>query len=169
VSPTYIQNAIKEARSSVDFFVALTYLSALLSIAALLISASEHFELSVLTVCIAAIVMAMLCHWLAVRATSEWGYTVQALVNIGRVKLANSMGLELPDNLGEEKEMWGLVTRYGFFCDEEDAARLDNFRKRPKAEAQSAMANDGSSLQSEIAKVDASSEEDDEGSGADEE
>jgi hypothetical protein len=46
--------AIKEARSVVDFFVALTYLSALLSIATLIVSAYEGFGFSILIVCILA-------------------------------------------------------------------------------------------------------------------
>lgn len=134
VAPKFTQTAIKEARSVVDFFVALTYLSALLGIATLIISAYERFDLSILIVCILAFATALLCHWLAVRATGEWGYSVRALVNIGRSRLAHDMGLELPDKLQDEKLMWGLVTRYGFYCNEEDGVRLDRFRTKPTRE-----------------------------------
>jgi hypothetical protein len=75
------------------------------------------------------------------RSTVEWGYTVQALVNIGRVKLADSMGLQLPESLEKEK-MWGLVTKYGFFGEEADGERLNQIRKKPEAGAQKAPDNE---------------------------
>ena len=80
VAPKCIQTEIKEARSSVDFFVALTYLSAFLGLTTLVIATFEGFKFSILVICILAFLVAPLCHWLAVRATGEWGYTVQALV-----------------------------------------------------------------------------------------
>jgi len=129
VAPKSIQGAIKEARANVDFFVALTYLSAAFSVATFAIAACENFKVSLLIISILACMAAILCHWLAVRATSEWSYSVQALVNIGRVKLASSMGLKLPNKLDEEKAMWGLVTRYNFFCNAEDGTLLDKYRE----------------------------------------
>lgn len=131
VVPQHIQNEIKEARDSVDFFVAMTYLGAMLGVVAFAVAAYEHFTLPIVVVGVVAVVTAVLCHWLAVRATGEWGYTVRALVNIGRVKLAESMGLHLPDCLEQERVMWGLVTRYGFFGDPSDGTKLDDFRKAP--------------------------------------
>ena len=132
VAPKYIQTEINNARASVDFFVALIYLSGTLSIVTFVIAACEDFEHSILIVCILAFVVTLLCHWLAVRATSEWGYTVQALVNCSRVKLADSLGLRFPKTLKEEKVMWGLVTSYAFFCKARDGAALDRFRKKPE-------------------------------------
>jgi hypothetical protein len=136
VAPKYIQTEIKGARSSVDFFVALIYLSAFLSLVTFALAALDGFELSILVVCILAFLVTLLCRWLVVRATAEWGYTVRALVNIGRVKLADSMGLQLPESLEKEKVMWGLVTRYGFFGETVDGARLDEFRKKPETGGQ---------------------------------
>jgi hypothetical protein len=60
----------------------------------------------------------------------ELYYTVQALVNVGRVKLADGLGLELPDSIDREKEMWGLVTKYTYYAEEVDAQKLDQFRKK---------------------------------------
>jgi hypothetical protein len=132
-APKYLQGEIKEARSSVDFFVALIYLNAALSLVCFATAALQRLDLAILTVGIAALAVAFFCHWLAVRATAEWGYTVQALVNIGRVKLAESMGLQLPKRLEDEKTLWGLVTKYFFYARPADGAELDRFRKSKPA------------------------------------
>jgi hypothetical protein len=130
VAPRYIQTAHDSARSSVDFFVASIYLSAALGLITLAVAGFEGFKLSVLVICVPAFLVTLLCHWLVVRATGEWSETVQALVNVGRVKLADRLGLQLPDTLDEEKKMWGLVTSYVFFNKTEDGVQLDRFRKR---------------------------------------
>jgi hypothetical protein len=132
VAPKYLQLEYKDARSSVDFFVALIYLSACLGGIAILIAVLDRLDLSLLIVSFCSFLTAVACHWLAVRATGEWGYTVQALVNVGRVKLAEGMGLELPTSLEEEKVMWGLVTKYTFFADASVGRELDRFRKKAR-------------------------------------
>lgn len=129
VCPKYLQAELDEVRSGVDFFVALIYLNGVLSMATFGVLLVEGFKPQTMVVCAAAFAMSIFCHWLAVRATRDWSYAVQALVNIGRVKLADSMGLQLPANLEEERKMWGLVTRYGFFCDPAEGKALDQFRK----------------------------------------
>jgi hypothetical protein len=82
-APKYLQGEIKEARSSVDFFVALIYLNAALSLVCFATAALQRLDLAILTVGIATLAMAFFCHWLAVRATAEWGYTVQSLATEG--------------------------------------------------------------------------------------
>lgn len=138
VAPKYIQTEINSARSSVDFFIALIYLSAALALATFAVAAFEEFERSILVICIPAFLVTLLCHWLVVRATSEWGFAVQALVNIARVKLADDLGLQFPDSLDEEKQMWGLVTSYVFSGKPDDGAQIDRFRKRCEAKAPTA-------------------------------
>jgi len=141
VAPAFIRTAVQDARSVVDFFVASTYLSALLGLVTLIIAVSEGPKLSTVIVCIFAFLMTVLCRWWAVRATTEWRYTVQALVNIGRVKLAEALGLRLPETLEDEKKMWGLVTRYGFYSKEADGISLNQFRKKPEFVAEEASEN----------------------------
>ncbi len=68
---------------------------------------------------------------MAITATDSWSYSVQALVNVGRVKLADALGLQIPDSLEEERLMWGLVTRYFAFAQTADGLQLDRFRKKP--------------------------------------
>jgi hypothetical protein len=165
VAPKYIQTEIKDAKSVIDFFVALTYLSAVLGLATFVIAACEAFKLAIVTISILSFLMTVFCHWLAVIATVDWGYTVQALVNIGRVKLADSLGLQLPDRLEDEKVMWGLVTRYGYFCDAADGAKLNQFRKKQDTGVQAAT-NSRPAGNAKREEDDDTSEDDGESSGA---
>jgi hypothetical protein len=133
VAPKYIQNELNSTRSSVDFFVASFYLSAALGVTTFVVGIFEGFSPSVRAVCVSAFFVSLLCHWLLMRATGEWGFAVQALVNVARIKLAESLGLELPESLDEEKVMWGLVTSFVYFGNAEDGAKLDRFRKKKPA------------------------------------
>jgi hypothetical protein len=131
VAPKYIQFEIDSARSSVDFFVALLYLSVFFCFACLALGVIEYFKISILLLSIPAVLLAFLCHWLAVRAVDAWSYPIHALVNLGRVKLADSLGLRLPASIEEEKSMWGLVTKYAFYASREYGQALDAYRKVP--------------------------------------
>jgi hypothetical protein len=131
VTPKYIESEINSARSSVDFFVALLYLSIFFGFACLVLGSIEHFKIGILVLTVPAFSLAFLCHWLAIRATDAWSYPIHALVNLGRVKLADSLGLELPETLEEEKKMWGLVTMYAYYASREYGEALDAYRKAP--------------------------------------
>jgi hypothetical protein len=54
----------------------------------------------------------ILWYEMAIISTSYWATTVQALVNLGRKKLANEMGLELPDSIEAERQMWWYLTSF---------------------------------------------------------
>jgi hypothetical protein len=129
-APKYIQTEIDTARSSVDFFVAMTYLSFLFSIVTLLLAIYEHGPTSIFVASAGAFGLTLVCHRLGVRTTVEWGYSVQALVNLARIKLAEGLGLQIPETLEEEKVMWGLVTSYVFSPNPEAAACINRFRKK---------------------------------------
>jgi len=90
VTPPYIQSEIDSAQSSVDFFVALFYLSLFFGVACLVLGAIEHFKIGILLLAVPAFLLAILCHWLAIKALDAWSYPIRALVNLGRVKLADS-------------------------------------------------------------------------------
>lgn len=138
VAPEYLQTQIDEAASSVDFFVASIYLNCALGIATFTVfflePADFRTKFFLLIVGAFAFLLAMLCQWLAIGATRNWASAVQAIVNIGRVRLAESMGLRLPSSLKEEKIMWGLVTRYGYFSTVTIGNELNRFRQRFQAE-----------------------------------
>ena len=123
VAPRYIQSEINSAQSSVDFFVALLYLSLFFGFACLILGAIEHFKAGILLLSVPAFSLTILCHWLAIKAIDNWSYPIHALVNLGRVKLADNLGLVLPKTLEEEKEMWGLVTKYAYYRARNTASR----------------------------------------------
>jgi hypothetical protein len=75
--------------------------------------------------------LATFCHWLAIWAIDAWSSPIHALVNLGRVKLADSLGLKLPKTLEEEKKMWGLFAGYTYYANPEDGEALDTYRKAP--------------------------------------
>jgi len=131
VTGGYIQSEIDSAQSSVDFFVALFYLSALFCFVCLILGAIEHFNIGILLLSVPAFLLAIFCHWLAIKAIDAQSYPIHALVNLGRVKLADSLGLTLPKTLEKEKEMWGLVTKYAYYATPEYGERLNAYRKAP--------------------------------------
>jgi hypothetical protein len=107
----------------------LLYLSVFYGIACLVLGTIEHFKIGILLPSIATFSLAILCHWLAIRAVENWSYSIQALVNTGRAKLADSMGFKLPETLEEEKTMWGLLTKYTFYGSREYGEALDSLRE----------------------------------------
>ena len=69
---------------------------------------------------------------MAVVSTTYWKINVQALVNLGRKKLAEEMELRIPESLDQEREMWGLLISFVYFGDEESGKGLDKFRNPPE-------------------------------------
>lgn len=130
VAPKYIQDEIVAARSSVDFLVASIYLSVIFGLVTFPIRLCDRSNVPMLALSLSSFILAFLCHRAIVHTTGEWAYTVKALVNVGRLKLAEELGLQLPDNLEQEKKMWGLVTRYVAFSDPAIGRDLDQFRKQ---------------------------------------
>lgn len=154
VAPKHIQSEIESARSSVDFFVASFYLSVSFGFACLVLGAIEHFKIGVLLLSVPAFLLAILCHWLAIRAIDAWSDPIHALVNLGRVKLADSLGLRLPKTLEEEKTMWGLVTAYCYYANPKYGQALDAYRKVPTEQlaekrADEEAENDGNGIDDE--------------------
>ncbi|MFM9372158.1 hypothetical protein [Streptomyces sp. Da 82-17] len=109
--PAQTGRAAETSRTNVDFFVALLYGHAGVAVAALaaLPVAEDRALLLSATVLLGALVP--LWYRSAVVATDEWAAAVRALVNLGRKPLATALGLELPQELAEERRMWQLVTR----------------------------------------------------------
>ncbi len=128
VAPDYIQSEINSAHVSVDFFVASLYLSVFYGFAGLVLGTIEHFYFNIM-LSIPAFSLAILFHWLAIRAVENWSYSIQALVNTGRTKLADSMGFKLPETLEEEKAMWGLLVGYTFYGSRHYGEALNSLRE----------------------------------------
>lgn len=137
-APEAVTAEIDRAQAKTDFFVCLTYLSALFAAATLTTAAiagegGVHFWIWALL----AAGSCILWYRLAILTTDNWAYNVKALVNLGRVGLAEKLGLELPQKLGEERRMWlnlktFLEKPYSTLGDEERTA-LDAYRRGPAA------------------------------------
>jgi hypothetical protein len=68
-----------------------------------------------------------------------WAGVIQALVNIGRIRLANDLNLVLPEAYKAERKMWKKLCEFVAARQQEElldsAKRLDKLRVRRTAEA----------------------------------
>lgn len=129
-APRELARQVDTARAGVDFFVCLLYGHMLVTVAALVsLGASRTHPLVLLVTAGALIVLTLVWYRLACINTDEWGFTVRALVNLGRKPLAERLSLRLPGDLQHEREMWLLYTQMVLEpYNDEYAATLDAFR-----------------------------------------
>jgi hypothetical protein len=127
-----VSKEVQDARAGVDFFVCLLYVSALVALSALggLFLEDRNVLALVLSV-IAALVVVVGCYFAAVAATDAWAAAVRGMIDLARVPLAEALGLDLPDTVAGEREMWndvGWFMRYAY--NEKGGATLDAYRSR---------------------------------------
>jgi hypothetical protein len=66
----------------------------------------------------------------AVTATDAWSASVKAMVDIGRIPLADALGLQIPAKLSEERDMWQRAGwLLSFKYKPEAGTELDPYRK----------------------------------------
>jgi hypothetical protein len=110
VAPEKTRADLERARAGVDFFVALVYLSTLGGAACIIMSFLQGKPtLGLIIGGIIALCLAPGWYEFAVRSTDDWYQAMQALVNLGRKPLAESLNLTLPGTLEAEREMWKRV------------------------------------------------------------
>ncbi|MFF2437460.1 hypothetical protein ACFVU4_25350 [Streptomyces sp. NPDC058107] len=132
MAPEQARRQVDTARTSVDFFIALLYGHTVLVAMALCATSVDSADPPVLLG--AAGVLCALCplwYRAAVAATDEWAAAVRALVNLGRHPLAQAMGLQLPQDIAEEREMWRMVSRMSRSRFHDRAVALNRFRSPP--------------------------------------
>jgi hypothetical protein len=129
VVPKYLQIELDRSRANVDFFVALFYLSAAFGFFSLVAMFGSNTKATLVAGAVVAFSSMRIWYSMAVESTSYWSSTVRALVNIGRAKLADEMGLELPDSIVAERRMWWLVVAHVYKADPDAAQELDRYRK----------------------------------------
>jgi len=111
-APEQARRQVDTARTNVDFFVALLYGHLAVALPAACALASEHADsLALAATSVSLVALTPLWYRTAVAVTDDWATAVRALVNVGRKPLAEALGLVLPQDLGEERTMWQLVTR----------------------------------------------------------
>ncbi|WP_035839101.1 hypothetical protein [Kitasatospora azatica] len=129
VAPEPVRHQTETARTNVDFFIALLYGHLLVATAAAgtLASASANTTL-LLTTGLVLTLLALVWYRCAIAATDSWAAAVRALVNVGRKPLTQSLGLELPETLADERDMWTKVTRLALRPYGADSDALDLYR-----------------------------------------
>ena len=129
VVPKSLQDELERSRATVDFFVALIYLSFILGSLAIVGAVAYPGHPGAYVYGAISLISTPVWYSMAVTSSSYWSSTVQALVNLGRTKLAEELGLEIPTTLSEEHAMWGLVTGFVYYGDTYTGEQLDAFRK----------------------------------------
>lgn len=165
VVPKYLQDELDRSRGNVDLFVALFYLSALLGLTSFTVFVSEEVGPGVLVAAIAAFGSMFLWYRMAVVSTSYQAVTVRALVNTGRVKLAEALGLQIPTSIDEEREMWrlaGSLVAYGYSGDAQD---LDRYRKQQGSMDSTALGESKGHAEAEEADADEGQSDEDADNG----
>jgi hypothetical protein len=130
VVPPYLQTELDRSRANVDFFVALIYLSTGFGAVTVMAAFDGTVRPALLGIGFGAFVSTLAWYQMAIVSTSYWSKTVQALVNLGRIKLANEMGLVIPDGIDEEREMWWSLTSFVYENDSKVLKTLNRFRSR---------------------------------------
>ncbi|MCP2324612.1 hypothetical protein HDA40_003119 [Hamadaea flava] len=130
VVPERTAKQVDQARTTVDFFVCLLYGHLIVAAFAVGAVASGAADGSVaLWSTVAALVLLSIAWYrAAVITTDDWSAAVRAMVNVGRVPLAQALGLRLPDGLSEERAMWTLSSQLTRLAYDERATDLDKYR-----------------------------------------
>ncbi len=105
VVPETVRRQTEEGRAPVDFFVSSIAHFSLLCPAFVIVSIYRgSLGLFVLGVAVGGAIP--VSYLLAVKNVKDWAGAVRALVNLGRRPLAESLGLNMPKGLIEERHMW---------------------------------------------------------------
>jgi hypothetical protein len=138
VTPAPIRQEVDNARAGVDFFIASLYSTAAFAVLALVtfaveVARSPTRSWALLILGLVSVVLPWAWYRVAIWGCGYWLATVQAMVNVGRLPLAESLGLVLPETFDRERELWTTATDFvnSPFAPGA-AAPLNEFRKRPR-------------------------------------
>src|SRR5262249_46583191 len=95
----------EDGRAPVDFFVSSIAHMSLFSVVAIGVGLGT-INLRIVSIGLVTMATVPLSYRLAVKNVKDWGQAVKALVNLGRIPLAHRMGLIMPHELDEERNMW---------------------------------------------------------------
>jgi hypothetical protein len=125
-----VRRDVEDARAAVDFFVSaiahLTLLTAVASVVAL-----WSYSLVPAVVAVAAACLVPAAYRQAVLNVAGWRGSMRALVNLGRVPLADALGLRLPRTFESERAMWESFVDFVHYGPEPEYLKVLNpSRKR---------------------------------------
>jgi hypothetical protein len=109
VVPSQLSSSMTSARTAVDFFVSLTYLSLLLAGTTAVASLAGHASIALAIIIAISIILSFLWYHLAVASCDQWREAMKAVVHLGRKPLAEALGYEFPTDLRREREMWRRI------------------------------------------------------------
>jgi hypothetical protein len=122
-----VTRQVEQARTTVNFFVALLYGHVLLA-AAVAVTALAGLRPLLWIAALGLPALAYAWYRLAVLATDDWAAAVRAMVNIGRAPLAAALGLTLPETLSDERRMWARQSRLVRLAYDERSDGIDPVR-----------------------------------------
>jgi hypothetical protein len=142
VSADQVRRDAEDGRSPVDFFV-----SMIANMCALILASSTCLIFAPATrvragvIIIVALAAIPASYNLAVRNVVDWSLSVKAMVNIGRVNLAEALSLDMPRTLEKEREMWSAhfwtveVNQDAYLASYNSFRRPRGYRPDPPPEA----------------------------------
>jgi hypothetical protein len=129
VAPESLRTEEETARTPINFSVSMMFLSAGMVVLTALTIAANRASPALVTVALVSLVAVPVWYQLAVISTRYLGSVVQAMVNLGRVELAKSMGLTIPPKLEDEREMWKRLFWFVYEpFDEQYLSDLNSYR-----------------------------------------
>ncbi len=130
IVPDPLRVELSSARTQVDFFVCLFYVSfalAIVTLATVFHTGANTTRL--LWIALAAALLAPAWYRSAVASTTYLQVSVRALVHLGRRDLAARLGFAIPSTIEEERAMWTLIAAFVYYqYNPKWAVRLDPWR-----------------------------------------
>lgn len=117
MAPNDVRRDAEDARAGVDFFISavahLAFLATVSAFVAIWAAVAHGSWIASAAAAVVSVALLPLTYGQAVSNVGEWRLAIRALVNTGRVPLADGLGLRLPNTFQEERELWtkyvGLV------------------------------------------------------------
>lgn len=119
-----------EARAMVDIFVSGVAVFAGTSVLAALVAMLDVSRPAPLVLAAVAAALVPVSYRGAIRNMKDWHNSVRAMVNLGRFRIADGIGLNLPWTLDDERHMWEAASSVLHYdSDASSRAWLDVFRR----------------------------------------
>jgi hypothetical protein len=129
VAPESATKQVDQARTSVDFFVALLwghlFVAAGVAVAYATGAADDWWPAAAAG---ALVLLTFIWYRVALAVSDDWAAAVRGMVNVARRPLAEAMGLVVPKDLAAERDMWTYASRLTRLPYDERATVLDRFR-----------------------------------------
>jgi hypothetical protein len=128
VIPADYRQAIDDAKASVDFWVNIWMGSLLAAVLYAALSVTEDMAPRPWIPAVALVIALGAAHG-ARALVGEWGALVMSAFDLFRSDLCKKLGLKMPPTIGEEREMWTLMSQLMGYRSREAADRLSRFRE----------------------------------------